>query len=101
MITVNIAIGGLAAIVIAMNVVATGRVRKSDYYEPGQKRMQYALIWLVPLAGAILCYELSRQKLDAPSGRYRRTDTSVRGLDLGDDINIDDLSAGALGDLPD
>ena len=47
-------IGCIVLILVALNVVATLRVRSSGLYTQSQKLMQLTLIWVVPLVGATL-----------------------------------------------
>ena len=47
-------VGSIVLILVALNVVATLRVRSSILYTRSQKLMQLTLIWVVPLVGATL-----------------------------------------------
>lgn len=49
-----IAVTALAVIYIYMAAFTSWRLAKSDYFEPGQKYAQYAIIWLLPIIGAAL-----------------------------------------------
>ena len=44
----------IALVIATLNVVATLQVRSSDAFSPSQKRLQYLLIWIVPIIGAAL-----------------------------------------------
>lgn len=46
----------IVSLLLALNLYISFLVMKSDFYEPGQKYAQYALIWLLPVMGAIACY---------------------------------------------
>lgn len=46
----------IASFLLAMNLYISYLVAKSDFYEPTQKHVQYALIWLLPVIGALACY---------------------------------------------
>ena len=72
----------LIAMLLVMNVVATFKVYVSQFYEPSQKAMQYILIWLIPVLGAILCYGLAKQNDGPHSGKY------PEDISLYDDGNV-------------
>lgn len=44
------------SLLLSLNLYISLLVAKSDFYELGQKYAQYALIWLLPVIGAIACY---------------------------------------------
>ncbi|MES2036850.1 MAG: hypothetical protein V4495_03350 [Pseudomonadota bacterium] len=67
LIVISIAI---AVVLLAMNVYVTYLLVKSEFFEPAQKYAQYALIWLLPVIGAILCYLFVQPSLGSPSGQY-------------------------------
>jgi hypothetical protein len=46
----------IVSLLLALNLYISYLVVKSDFYEPAQKYAQYALIWLLPVIGAIACY---------------------------------------------
>ena len=52
------------------NGYVTYRVAKSDYFDLRQKYYQYALILLVPVIGAIVCYVFSRDSTEPHGGKY-------------------------------
>lgn len=49
----------LLAIVAAINVKATLVLARSSYYDPKQKLFQLALVWLLPIVGAVLVWSLA------------------------------------------
>jgi hypothetical protein len=61
----------LIVTLLGMNIVASVKVHASGFYEPSQKALQYALIWLLPPIGAILCCGLARQDNEPHSGICR------------------------------
>ncbi len=42
------------AILFGANAVATYAVGRSDFYDSGQKKVQIALVWLLPIFGLLL-----------------------------------------------
>jgi hypothetical protein len=56
---VNIVLLILVAIVLALNVRATWVLAHSSCYGKRQKLIQYALVWLVPVLGAMLIWSLA------------------------------------------
>lgn len=52
----------VAVVVLAFDLAVTIAVARSDLYEPGQKRLQYLLIWLVPLFGALITGIILREQ---------------------------------------
>ncbi|BBB58624.1 hypothetical protein UNDKW_0351 [Undibacterium sp. KW1] len=60
----------IVIVLLAMNVYVTYLLARSDFFEPAQKYAQYALIWLLPVIGAILCYLFVQPSLGPPSGQY-------------------------------
>jgi len=73
---VHVLVAGLIAGLVGMNIAATLKVHASSFYEKKQKSIQYVLIWLVPILGAILCYGLARQNDGPHRGKYSE-DTSL------------------------
>jgi uncharacterized membrane protein YgcG len=66
------AILALVALILALNVLASVRVLRAALILPPQKVAWLALAWLVPLLGAALALEVSRER-DKPAptaGRY-------------------------------
>lgn len=45
----------LAAVLLAANLVATVVVLRSELYSGPQRALQLALVWLLPVLGAIVC----------------------------------------------
>lgn len=54
---VVIAVAALAAV----NLATSQAVRRNTQYQTGQKRLQYLLIWLVPLLGAAAAWAVLRE----------------------------------------
>ena len=71
-----ILVATLFVVLIGLNVFVSRLVHKSDCYEPTQKKIQYMLIWLLPLIGSVLCYVFVREKMEHPGGTYP-LDTSL------------------------
>ena len=52
----------LAIFLLVANAIVTMAIARSDVYEPMQKRLQYAFVWLLPCVGAVLSwYVLSEE----------------------------------------
>jgi len=66
----------LLFVLLGMNIAASIKVHMSPFYEPSQKAMQYLIIWILPLVGAIFCYGLAKQNDGTHSGKYA-DDTSL------------------------
>ncbi len=47
--------GFLAIGALAGNLIATVVILRSDFYSPLQRRLQLALVWLIPVIGAACC----------------------------------------------
>lgn len=45
----------IAIAVLAGNLIATVAIWRSDFYSPLQRRLQLALVWLIPVIGAACC----------------------------------------------
>ncbi|MDQ0045696.1 hypothetical protein [Variovorax boronicumulans] len=45
----------VAIAVVAGNLIATVAMLRSDFYSPLQRRLQLALVWLIPVVGAACC----------------------------------------------
>lgn len=60
----------ISGLILVVNLYVGYLIAKSDYYEPLQKYLQYGLIWLLPLAGALLCYAILKNITGKPGGRY-------------------------------
>jgi hypothetical protein len=89
----------LFAALCCMNIAASLKVHASEFYESSQKAMQYALIWLIPLIGAILCYGLARQDDGRHSGKYAENNSFFDGDGIGiENANNDYIGGGHHGD---
>lgn len=51
----NLLPASILFLAVSFNLYVHFRVLKSTSCEPGQKWAQYALIWLLPVVGAVLC----------------------------------------------
>lgn len=49
----------VAIAVLAGNLIATVTILRSDFYSPRQRRLQLALVWLVPVIGAACCFSFA------------------------------------------
>ena len=58
----------IATLILGMNIYVTYKVHLSEYYDPAQKYIQYALIWLLPILGSTLCYLFVRDSVGRRSG---------------------------------
>lgn len=86
-------------VILAQNIFVTRRVYKSDYYEPHQKHLQYALIWLLPVLGATLCYLFVRDMSGIYSGKYAEENSLYGDGDVGTgSADIDFFEGGHHGD---
>jgi hypothetical protein len=91
----HVLIGSLIAGLVGMNIAATLKVHASSFYEKKQKSIQYALIWLVPVLGAILCYELARQNDGPHSGKYSEDPSLYDDGNVGiENANVDYFGGG-------
>jgi len=77
---VNIVLLILVVIVSALNIKATLVLARSQYYETKQKLVQLALVWLIPVLGAILVWGLAT---DSPGERITTDLTDHLGIDDG------------------
>ena len=59
----------VALIWIALNIAATRHVLRDDISERAQKAAQLAVVWLIPLIGAILVLAVHRSA-EPPSRKY-------------------------------
>lgn len=69
----------IIGLLILLSVWATMKVMADDFSERWQKGAQLALVWFVPVIGALVVLGVHR-KAEEPSGRYRN------GPDPGDDF---------------
>jgi hypothetical protein len=60
-ILLNIVLIAIAVIVIALNVMVSGSLAKNTSYEPFQKNAQHALVWLLPVIGALVVHFFLRE----------------------------------------
>ena len=75
----------IVSLLLALNLYINFLVVKSDFYEPGQKYAQYALIWLLPVIGAIACYLFVQPTLGVGSSKSAHDeDDGFATGDLGD-----------------
>jgi hypothetical protein len=54
-----------------LNTWTTRAVLHDDLSSRGQRAAQIAIVWLVPLLGALLTLYLKREKIEPSTGRYR------------------------------
>ena len=47
-------------LIVGLNILATRQIASCECYEMRQKRAQYAMIWIVPIVGAMLAISLAR-----------------------------------------
>lgn len=64
-------IGSLVVVLVLLNAWATRAVLQDQPSSLGQRTGQVALVWLVPVVGALLTLYLKRRDAEAPVGRYR------------------------------
>jgi hypothetical protein len=63
-------IGLISFVVVGLNVEATLAIARDAFSEPRQKVLQLALVWQLPLLGAIVTLAIHRP-IEEPSRRYR------------------------------
>ena len=71
-------------VLLSMNAYVHYLVANSEYYEPQQKYMQYALIWFLPVIGVLLCYLTVQTTLGPGTGKYSKD----RLLDEGEHMDF-------------
>jgi amino acid transporter len=49
-------IGIAVIIILILNIMVTVKINKSEYISKHQKGIQILLVWLIPIAGALLIY---------------------------------------------
>jgi len=59
--------------VVALNVAATFRIRNDDFFNDFQRKALIAIVWFVPIMGALFIYIFQDQDA-APSKRRRKGD---------------------------
>lgn len=85
------------ALLSTLNAYATQRLRRSTLYDARQKRPQLFLIWLLPVLGALLVIQFSREhRPGVRSGEYS-ADCGIDGGGLGS-YSAGDCTAGDGGD---
>jgi hypothetical protein len=57
-------------VLIALNLWATVVVTRDGLSSVGQRAAQIAIVWAVPLVGALLVLHLKKQRGEKPLGRY-------------------------------
>lgn len=60
----------VVAALVALNSIATSRVLRCPFSSTGQKATQLALVWLLPVIGAVLAISMTRNDTEPGSGRY-------------------------------
>ena len=68
----------VAIAVLAGNLIATVIVWRSDFYSPLQRRLQLALVWLIPVIGAACCTSfasLHKHPIPRPDKRFPEPDS--------------------------
>ncbi|WPG41619.1 hypothetical protein [Variovorax sp. EBFNA2] len=68
----------IAIAVLAGNVMATVVVWRSDFYSPLQRKLQLALVWLIPVIGAACCISfasLHKRPIPKPEKRFPGPDS--------------------------
>lgn len=63
-------LGVVFAGVLLANVLASRRIIRDELGTSGQKVAQFLLVWLVPVAGAVCVFLLTRSSLGPGAGRY-------------------------------
>jgi hypothetical protein len=70
------------AALILVNVVTTARVVRTESYSGHQKAIQAALVWLVPILGALMVWLVARQvaaESEPPHADHFSDPTAVAG----------------------
>lgn len=68
----------IAIAVLAGNLIATVVVLRSGFYSPLQRRLQLALVWLIPVIGAACCISfasLHRRPIHKPDKKFPGPDS--------------------------
>ena len=52
----------LGLLIVVINTTVTVAVFRSESYEPMQKRLQFIVIWLLPIAGATFSWYVLREE---------------------------------------
>jgi hypothetical protein len=83
----------LSAVVVFANVLASAAVLRVPVFSPAQRLWQLALIWLVPLVGAVVCGVFAASQAHVPA-----SPGTIDPLYLpSDGGGSDDLSVGSSG----
>ena len=82
------------AIMLWLSIKATVVITRDGLIEGRQKAMQLALVWLLPLVGAILVLAVNRRP-EAPSRKYRERQ------DAGEDFTASGRSVKAITEAAD
>ena len=70
----------IAFIVLILDIKASLLLNRSSYYDANQKILQLALIWLVPVVGALLVWALTA---NTPKRRFTNALKDAAGNDDG------------------
>ena len=63
----------IVALILALNIAATFRIRNDDFFNDFQRKALIAIVWFVPIMGALFIYIFQDQDA-APSKRRRKGD---------------------------
>lgn len=79
--------GVLVAVIVALAAAYQGyvsrRVYRSGYYTGNQRVLQLAIIWLIPVVGAVIChFVVSEADSTRAAARGARIDSEDYGSDL-------------------
>ena len=76
---------GIGIVVVLANILVSYRVARSNSFEPHQKYIQCALIWLLPVVGAAVAYVFKREPKMSIRGNPAETPSYGLGeLSFGD-----------------
>ncbi len=56
----------LLAALVVVNAIASLLVLRARVFSPSQRMLQVAVVWLIPLAGAIVCAVFARSQTPGP-----------------------------------
>jgi hypothetical protein len=87
----SIVLAVMAAFLLALNIFVSFGVARSAEYEPSQKVAQLALVWLLPIVGALVAHHILREgHLHGPAagspfvesglGDHSRNDSAADGF---------------------
>lgn len=80
----------LLAALLLLNLGSSLALARSSRYDRRQKQLQFALIWLLPMVGALLVWALAQDR----HGRRLSTDLNYYGGNDDGHIQLDDSSSG-------